>query len=116
MSARARWIVVGVLLLLVLGLVGLYVFNTNLTGVTLTEAGDRRTWIVQSGETVKLAADEVEGEDRYACEIDGEVVYTIDGTPSVGTVSWSGDFIVSTTSDGGGTVILTCLPDPPGNV
>ena len=115
MSVRARWIVVGVVLLLVLGLVGLYVFNTNLTGVTLTEGGDRRTWIVQSGETVKLSADEVEAEDRYACEVDGGV-YTVEGTPSVGSVSWSGDFTVSTTSDGGGTVILTCLPDPPGNV
>jgi hypothetical protein len=114
MSTRVRWIILGVIVLIVLGVSALYWFNTNLTDVTVTDMGGRRTWIVQSGQTAKLSADEVEAEDRYACEFDGRVVYTVDGTPSVGKVSWSGDFTVSTT--GGGTVILTCLPDPPGNV
>ena len=39
MSARARWIVVGVTLLRVLGVVALYLFNANLTQVTVEEGG-----------------------------------------------------------------------------
>lgn len=108
MSTRARWIVLGVALVLVLGVLALYWLNTNLTGVTVEGSSGRRTWIVQGGDTLKLSADEVGPDDRYRCEVDGGV-YTVEGTPPLGEASWSGDFSVATIDPG--NVILSCQPD-----
>ena len=108
MSPRARWIVLGVALVLVLGVVVLYWFNTNLTGVTVEESSGRRMWIVQGGDTFKLSADEVGPDDRYRCEVDGGA-YTVKGTPPLGRALWAGDFLVATIDRG--AVILTCDPN-----
>ena len=108
MSTRARWIVLGVALVLVLGLVALYWFNSNLTGVTVEGSSGRRTWTIQCGDTVKLSADEVAPGDGYRCEVDGGA-YGVEGTPPLGEASWSGAFSVATIDRG--TVILSCDPD-----
>lgn len=94
--------------MLVLGVVVLYWFNTNLTGVTVEESSGRRMWIVQGGDTFKLSADEVGPDDRYRCEVDGGA-YTVKGTPPLGRASWAGDFLVATIDRG--AVILTCDPN-----
>ena len=68
MTARTRWIVLGVVLLLVLGLVALYNLNSNLTQSTVEEGGyDGRTWVVQPGDTLTLTADQVGRGDEYRC-------------------------------------------------
>jgi hypothetical protein len=70
MSARARWIVV-VALLILLGLVALYLFNTSLGRVSLVESNGRRTWIVRAeGNTVALRG-EVRPDDALVCVLDG---------------------------------------------
>ncbi len=108
MSTRARWIVLGVALVLVLGLAALYWFNSNLTGVESSEVNGRRTWTIQSGDTATLSADEVDPDDRYRCELDGGA-YVVEGTPPLGEASWSGASRWRRSSDG--TVILSCDPD-----
>ncbi len=109
MSARARWIALGVALVVVLGFVSLYVLNTNLTSVNLEESDGRRTWIIQRGDSVKLDADEVRPDDGYRCEFDGGN-YGIKGTPRteerIEERAVAGPFTVSTATDG--TVTLTC--------
>jgi hypothetical protein len=70
MSARVRWIVLGIVLV-VLGLIALYWFNANLSGVTMVESNGRRTWIVRAeGETVSLPG-EVIPDDALVCVLDG---------------------------------------------
>jgi hypothetical protein len=66
MSTRVRWIVVGLALLVVVGLVGIYWFNTNLTMSTV-ETRAPKTWIVFAGETRTLSPDEVRPDDRFGC-------------------------------------------------
>jgi hypothetical protein len=104
----ARWIVLEVVLLLVLGLAALYWFNTNRTGVTLEEVDGRRTWIIQPGDTGRLSSDEVRPHDRYRCAgKDGFI-----GTPEPDhAIGGSGGLTVETASDG--TVTLYCEPGPP---
>ena len=46
MNRRARWIVLAVVLVLLLGVVALYLFNTNLTMFTGEDRGPK-TWIVR---------------------------------------------------------------------
>ena len=71
MSARVRWIVLGVVLLVVLGLVSLYLFNTSLGRVSLVESNGRRTWIVDAeGDSVALRG-EVRPDDALVCVLDG---------------------------------------------
>ena len=83
MRARARWVVVGVVLL-VLGVVALYWFNSDLTGVTLSEADGGRTWVIDVGEPrpmqsygrmvitlsdpVTFPVDQIRAHDRFMCE------------------------------------------------
>lgn len=99
MSTHVRWIVIGVVLLLVLGLAALYVFN-----ITLFER-EPKTWIVQPGEMVSLSADEVGPDDRYRCE----GMAAIDGTPPRGTGFGNTSGIEVTTADDG-TVTVICEP------
>lgn len=109
--SRARWIALGVVLLLVLGVVALYWFNTNLSGVTVSETDGRRTWIVPPGETVTVSADEVRREDQFRCEgIDA----LVEGTPGRSQMvaregSPSGVITVETAEDG--DVTVSCDPD-----
>lgn len=110
---RARWIALGVVLLVVLGLVALFVFNADLTSVTMEEGGGRRTWTIQSGDTEALSVDEVDPDDRYRCELDGGS-YVINGTPSPGERAVAGSFTVATAEDG--TVTLICEPHLPADV
>jgi hypothetical protein len=100
-----------VVLLVVLGLLTLYYFNSNLTESTVEEGGsDGRTWVIQPGDTLTLTADEVGPDDLYRCEGKGGV----NGTPDPGHgVGGSGGFSVETASDG--TVTLSCEPGPPGD-
>ncbi len=118
MSARTRWIVIGVTLVVVLGLVALYSFNTDLSvGTNLqrdevhpSQAPAPRTWIVQPGETLTLTADEAGPDDVYRCPGKGGVI----GTPDRGRgVGGSGGFSVETALDG--TVTAYCEPGPPGD-
>lgn len=103
MSTRARWIVIDVVLVIVLGVVALYLFNTNL------QRGPK-TWVVQPGETLTLSANEVHPDDLYRCPGKGGV----NGTPDPGHgVGGSGGFSLETASDG--TVTLYCEPGPPGD-
>jgi len=119
MSARARWIASAVALLIVLGVVGLYLFNSNLTMVPNmqgdeihpSQTPEPRTWIVQPGETLTLTADEVGPDDVHRCPGKGGVI----GTPDRGHgVGGSGGFSVEAALDG--TVTAYCEPGPPGNV
>jgi hypothetical protein len=108
-TRRARWIVLGVVLVLVLGLAALYWFNR--IPVTVMDSDGPRTWVVQPGETLTLSADEVHPDDLYRCPGKGGV----NGTPDRGTgVGGSGGVSVETASDG--TVTLSCEPGPAGNV
>jgi hypothetical protein len=109
MIARARWIALGVVLVLVLGLPALYLFNTNLSTSTDEERGPK-TWVVQPGETLTLSADEVHRDDLYRCPGKGGV----NGTPAPGRgVGGSGGFSVATDDDG--TVTASCEPGPAGD-
>jgi hypothetical protein len=119
MSSRVRWIVLGVVALVVIGVVALYVFNTDLTMSTNlqndeilpSEAPAPKTWKVQPGETLNLTDDETGPDDVYRCPGKGGVV----GTPDRGHgVGGSGGFSVETALDG--TVTAYCEPGPPGNV
>ncbi|HET6791563.1 MAG TPA: hypothetical protein VFI35_08275 [Actinomycetota bacterium] len=105
MSARARWIALGVVLLVVLGVVAIYWFNTSLASVSLEEGGGRRTWIIQLGDSVALAADEVRPDDRYRCELDGSS-YGVSQTPTPGETRAAGPLTVVTAKDG--DVTLSC--------
>lgn len=110
MNRRARWIVLAVVLVLLLGVVALYLFNTNLTMFTGEDRGPK-TWIVRPGETLTLSSDEVHPDDLYRCPGKGGV----NGTPDPGHgVGGSGGFSVATEEDG--TVTAYCEPGPPGNV
>ena len=75
MSTRARWIILGVALVLVLGVVVLYWFNTNLSGVTVEESSGRRMWTVQSGDTFNSWPTR-SARTTYRCEVDGGA-YTV---------------------------------------
>ena len=103
---RVRWVVLGVVLLILLGLGGLFWLNTNLTSVSLEEGGAHRTWTIQLGDSATLDADEVRPDDRYRCELDGSS-YGVDETPAPGRDSAAGPFTVSTAEDG--TVTLRCV-------
>ena len=72
MSARARWISVVVAILVVLGIVGLYLFNNNLT--MSTDNGGPETWVVRPGETLTLGPEEVQPDNVYRCSDDDEGV------------------------------------------
>ena len=102
---RVRWVVLGVVLLILLGLGVLFWFNMSLTSVSLEEGGSHRTWTIQPGDSVKLDADEVRPDDRYRCELDGSS-YGVNVTPAPGSDSAAGPFTVSTAEDG--TVTLRC--------
>ena len=68
MSARAWWVVLGLALLVVIGLLTLYVLNP---AVTLEVRSGRRTWIVRAeGETVSLPG-EVRPDDALVCVLGG---------------------------------------------
>jgi len=79
MSTPVRWIVAGVVLLLVLGLVVLYLFNMNLP-MSSTEQQGGPLWVVLPGDSITLAPVEVGPDDKYLCERKG----SINGTQSVG--------------------------------
>ena len=66
MSARARWIAVGVLALIVLGLAALYRFNASLTMSTV-ETRAPKTWVTDAGTTLTVQAEELHPEDRFGC-------------------------------------------------
>jgi hypothetical protein len=106
MGARSRWIAIGVLVLIVLGLVALYWFNTNLADAALEESDGRRTWIIGAGEEVTLSVDEVQPEDHFRCEgIDAAV----EGRPGRGRMvasqgAPSGVIQVESAEDGDVTV------------
>jgi len=104
----ARWIVLEVVLLLVLGLAALYWFNTDRTGVTLEEVDGRRTWIIQPGDTGRLSSGAVRPNDWYRCEGKDGFIGTPEPEHGIGG---SGGFTVETASDG--TVTLYCEPGPP---
>jgi hypothetical protein len=109
MSARARWIAVGVLAVIVLGVAALYWFNTNLTQRPV-EHGPH-TWAVQQGAPLVLLPTDVDPGDEYICPGGGRKV----GTPDPGTgVTDLAGLSVETAEDG--TVTATCEPGPPGNV
>jgi hypothetical protein len=116
MSTHVRWIVV-VTLFLVLGVGALYWFNTNVTGVSIEKTDGRRTWVIEPGDTVKLAADEVRRDDRYRCE---GIAATVRGTPLPGRMVATspggapegvglGVITVETAADG--DVTVDCEPD-----
>lgn len=107
MSARVRWVVLGVVLLLVLGLAALYWFNANLAGVTLEESDGQRTWNVQSGGAVKLSADDVRPSDRYTCdEIGARSVDAPSPGRQIARQGVKGVISVETAEDG--DVTITC--------
>jgi hypothetical protein len=108
-STRARWIV-GVVLVLVLGVVALYLFNSSLTMSSEDERGPK-TWVVQPGETLTLSADEVQPNDSYSCPGKGAVGYTPE--PGEGVANSLG---IQVTTDIEGMVEVACEPGPPGNV
>jgi hypothetical protein len=103
---RVRWIVLGVAVLIVLSLVALFVFNSNLTSVGLEESDGQRTWTIQLGDSATLDADEVRPDDRYRCELDGSS-YGVSETPAPGSTGAAGPLTVSTAEDG--TVTLRCV-------
>jgi hypothetical protein len=106
MTARTQRVVLGVALLIVLGLVALYWFNSNLTQSTVEGRGPK-TWLVQPGETLTLTPDEVRADDRYRCP--GHPA--IDFTPHEGTgYTEEGGLSVATTDD---SVTVSC--EAPGN-
>jgi hypothetical protein len=108
MSTHTRWIVVGVVLLLVLGLVALYWFNTTLTERSV-EHGPH-SWAVQPGAPLVLLPTDVDPGDEYICPGGGRIV----GTPDPGTgVTDGAGLSVETAEDG--TVTATCELGPPGN-
>jgi hypothetical protein len=110
MSTPVRWIVAGVVLLLVLGLVVLYLFNMNLP-MSSTEQQGGPLWVVLPGDSITLAPVEVGPDDKYLCERKG----SINGTPRRGTgVSNSEGLSVETAENG--TVTVSCEPGPPGSV
>lgn len=104
MSVIARWIAVLVAILVVLGIVALYLFNTNLTGVSQLGDEGARTWIIEPGETVTLSVDEVGPNDRYRCA--GEES-GVEFTPVSGTESYSEAGGLSV-RNAGGTVTALC--------
>lgn len=106
MSTGARWIVLEVVLLLVIGLAALYWFDA-LNDVTVEEVDGRRTWIIQPGDTGRLSSDEVRPDDWYRCEGKGGFI----GTPEPDHVGGSDGLWVETAFDG--TVTLYCEPGPP---
>jgi hypothetical protein len=109
MSARTRWIVVGVASVLVLGLVALYWFNTNLTQRSV-EHGPH-SWAVQPGTPLVLLPADVDPGDEYICPGGGRIV----GTPDHGTSETDlAGLSVETRLDG--TVTAYCEPGPPGNL
>ena len=102
---RVRWVVLGVVLLILLGLGVLFWFNMSLTSVSLEEGGSHRTWTIQPGDSVKLGADEVRPDDRYRCELDGSS-YGVSQTPAPGSTGAAGPLTVVTAKDG--DVTLWC--------
>ena len=102
MSARARWIVVGVVLLLLLGLVALYWFNTNLTKSTDQERGPK-TWVTDEDTTLTVQAEELHPDDRFGCS--GPSVeappFAFSKSVSGGTVRTAGDGSVTLRCYGG---------------
>ena len=111
MSARTRWIALGVALVVVLGLVALYVYKSRASFGTMDVEREPKTWVVQPGETLSLTADEVGPDDVYRCSGKGGV----DSTPDPGTsVTNSAGITVEYGEDG--IVTVTCEPGPPGNV
>ena len=112
MTTRARWITL-VLLLVVLGLVALYVFNSNLTMSSEEQESEVPVvhgWVIQPGQTRTWLAEHVGPLDQYRCPGKGGV----NGTPDPGTsVSNSAGLTIETAEDG--TVTATCEPGPPGN-
>jgi hypothetical protein len=110
LTTRARWFLIAVAILVVLGLVALYVFNANLTMGTIFER-DPKTWIVQRGETLRVPADQVLPKDRWECPGKGGST----GTPPPGHgVGSSGGFSMGVDMEG--NVTAYCEPGPPGNV
>jgi hypothetical protein len=103
MTTRTRWLLIGIGVLVVLGL--LYWFNSDLQMESV------KNWVVQPGETLTLQPDEVGPDDEYRCPGKGGV----NGTPEPGTgVGNSGGLSVTTANDG--TVTVECEPGPAGNV
>ncbi len=107
MSARVRWIALGVVLLLVLGVVALNWFNTNLTMSTDQERGPK-TWLVQPGETLRVSADDVLLDDRFDCAGEGFTT----GGQRYGDVLNAPDSLAWTAVivDEEGNVTLRCQP------
>ena len=98
MSARARWIVVGVVLV-VLSLVALYWFNSSLT---MSTVGTRapKTWVTDEGTTLTVQAEELHPDDRFACSgpsVEAPPFAFSKGVPG-GTIRTAGD----------GSVTLRC--------
>ena len=103
---RVRWVVLGVVLVVLLSLGVLFWLNTNLTSVSLEEGGALRTWTIQPGNSVTLHADKVRPDDRYRCEFDGSS-FGVSQTPAPGSTGAAGPLTVSTAEDG--TVTLRCV-------
>lgn len=95
---RARWVVLAVVLL-VLGVVALYWFNTKLASVSLEESDGRRTWTIQQGDSVTLNAEDVRPDDRYRCALDGGS-YGVNQTPARGGAGVAGPLTVAIARDG----------------
>lgn len=102
---RARWIVLGVVLLVLLGFGVLFWFNMKVTSVGMTESNGRRTWTIEPGDNVTLNADEVRPDDHYRCQLDGSS-FGVSETPAPGGTGSAGPLTVSTAEDG--TVTLMC--------
>ena len=98
MSVRARWIVVGVVLLLVLGVVALSRFNTNET--RSRDRRDPKTWVTDAGTTLTVQAEERDPDDRFGC---GGVSHK---APRVGFSQWVQGGSMRTARDG--AVTLRC--------
>ena len=104
---RVRWIVLGVVLLILLGLGVLFWFNMSLTSVSLEEGGSSSDVDHPARATAStLDADEVRPDDRYRCELDGSS-FGVSETPAPGRDSAAGPLTVLTAEDG--TVTLTCV-------
>ena len=68
---RVRWIVLGVVLLILPGIGVLFWFNMSLTSVSLEEGGAHRTWTIQLGDRRRSTPMTVRPDDRYRCDLDG---------------------------------------------
>jgi hypothetical protein len=65
MSARVRWIILGVVLV-VLGVAAVYWLNASLTMSTV-ETRVPKTWVTGAGTTLTIEAKERHPDDRFGC-------------------------------------------------